>query len=70
MEINIEQLTKEAFNKLVRDAAKEIIVTKLGYGLQSEMKTAIESEAARLLREDDEIKQILKDRIKYWIKQQ
>ena len=70
MEINIEQLTKEAFNKLVRDAAKEVIVTKLGCGIQSEMKTAIESESARLLREDDEIKQLLKDRIKHWITQQ
>ncbi len=70
MEIDIEQLTKEAFNKLIRDAAKEVIATKLGCGIQSEMKMAIESEAARLLKEDDEIKKLLKDRIKHWITKQ
>ena len=70
MEINIEQLTKEAFDNIIREAAKQVIVMKIGCGVQTELKTTIEEEAARLLREDEEIKTLLKDRIKHWLKEQ
>ncbi len=70
MEINIEQLTKDAFDNIIREAAKQVIVTKIGCGIQTELKAAIEEESARLLREDDEIKTLLKDRLKHWLNEQ
>lgn len=70
MEIDIEQLTKEAFNRVIQEAAMKVIVEKLGYGIDSPVKETIVAEAERLIREDIEIKALLKERIKYWLSKQ
>ena len=67
MEIDIEQLTRKAFNSIIREAAKQVIVEKVVYGIESLLKETIVEEANRLIREDSEIKDLLKERLKYWL---
>ena len=70
MEINIEKLTEEAFDNIVKKAAMEVIQEKIGSGINSPTKEAIFAEAERLLREDTDVKKALKDRILHWIGEQ
>ncbi len=69
-QIDIEQLTKDALDNIIKEAARQVIVEKLGSGIQTPVKNVIEAEASRLLREDVEIKQLLKDRITHWLNEQ
>ena len=70
MEINIEQFVQDAFDQLIKDAAKEVIVTKLGYGVDSEVKAALRERAEELLRTDVELGELLKERLMHWISKQ
>ena len=70
MEINIEKLTEEAFDNIVKKAAMEVIQEKIGCGINSPTKEAIFAEAERLLREDTDVKKAHKDRILHWIGEQ
>jgi len=70
MEINIEQLTKDAFDKIIKDAAKQVIVHKLGCGIETEVKIVLKQRAEELLKNDPEINELLKERLKHWIEEQ
>lgn len=70
MNIDIERLTKEAFDKVIRDAAKEVIVQRLGCGIETEVKQVLRARAEELLRSDEEINLLLKERLKHWITEQ
>lgn len=70
MEIDIEQLVSEAFDKLVKDAARQVIVTKLGCGIDTESKAALRKRAEELLRTDVELGKLLKERLVHWINKQ
>jgi len=70
MEINIEQITKDAFDKIIKDAAKQVIVQQLGCGIETEVKIVLKQRAEEILRNDPEINELLKERLKHWIEEQ
>ena len=70
MEVNIERVVQEAFDEIVKKAALNIIETKLGCGIDTEVKQALRQKAMELLSNDGEIKELLKERLIHWITQQ
>jgi hypothetical protein len=70
MNIDIERLTKEAFDNIIKEAAKDVIVAQLGHGIETEVKLVLKDRAEELLRGDEEINLLLKDRLRHWITQQ
>jgi len=70
MEINIEELAKKAFDDVVKEAAKQAIADKIGSGINSPVKEAIFGKAVSLVNEDEELKSLIKTRLKHWISRQ
>ena len=70
MNVDIEKVVQEAFDEIVKKAALNIIETKLGYGIDTEVKQALRQKAMELLNSDEEIKELLKERLIHWISEQ
>ncbi len=70
MEVNIEKVVQDAFDEIVKKAAKEVIVTQLGCGIDTEVKQVLRQKAMELLNNDEEIKELLKERLIHWITKQ
>lgn len=55
---------------IVRAAAEEVITKHVGYGIDSEIKQAIRTEAARLVKEDAKVRALIKARVEHWVEAQ
>ena len=70
MNVDIEKVVQEAFDEIVKKAAMNIIETKLGWGIDTEVKQALRERAVDMLNNDEEIKSLLKERLIHWITKQ
>ena len=65
----LEIAAKQVLNEVMEKVAREMIIHQAGYGLDTEVKRAVLLEAQRILKEDNEVKTMLRDRLISWIKQ-
>lgn len=63
-------LVDRAFEEMARQAIRDVIEKNVGSGLDSEVKTAIREYAAKLVKSDPEIQQMIRERMIYWIGKQ
>lgn len=67
---NTKNLIEQVIEQVIRRAADGVITERYGSAVQSEVKDAIKQEASRLVREDAEIKEMIRNNLIHWIKQQ
>lgn len=60
-------IVDDAFREVARQAVRDAIADHVGNGIDSEVKEAIKEEAARLTREDAEVRKAIRDRMLFWI---
>ena len=60
-------LVDDAFREVARRAIREVIADEVGRGIDSEIKDAIKSLAAKMVHEDMELRSMIRDRLIYWI---
>jgi uncharacterized UPF0146 family protein len=70
MNVDIEKVVQDAFDNIVKEAAKNVIVTQLGCGIDTEVKQVLRQKAMDMLNTDEEIKKLLKERLIHWITNQ
>lgn len=66
----LETLVKSALDDVARQALRGVIQSHAGYGIDNEIKDMIKEEARRLLKEDQEIKNAVREALVYWIAKQ
>lgn len=65
-----ERLMADAFDEAIRRATREVIAEHVGSAIETDIKAAIKDEANRMLREDKELRDSIRERLIYWIAQQ
>jgi|HubBroStandDraft_4_1064222.scaffolds.fasta_scaffold00019_89 hypothetical protein len=66
----IKSLIDRAFEEIARQAVRDVIAREAGSAIDSDVKDAIKLMASNMVKEDVEIRKMIKDRIVYWIGKQ
>lgn len=64
-----KSLVDSAFEEMARQAVQGVIAENWGYGVDTEVKLAIKDVAQAMVREDQELRKMIRDRLVYWIAQ-
>jgi len=67
--MNFEETAKKIMDEYAREAIKTVIAENVGYGIDNDIKNAIKEKALTILNEDAEIKDMIREAIIYWIKE-
>lgn len=62
-------IVDSAFEEVARQAVRKVIADNVGYGLDSEVKDAIKAMAHEMVKNDPEIKELIRKRLIHWIAQ-
>lgn len=62
-----QKIADTAFQNAVESAVKEVIAKNAGYGLESTVKDLIQKEAARIIKDDPEFSEMIRESLRYWI---
>lgn len=60
-------IVDDAFEAVAREAVRKVIADHVGYGIDSEVKNAIKEMARDLVKNDEEVRTKIRDRLLYWI---
>lgn len=62
-----KSIVDSAFEEVARQAVRGVIAQEVGSAVESEAKTAILEMARDMTKNDPEIRQMIRDRLVYWI---
>lgn len=65
-----ESIVESAFAEVARQAVRGVIADEVGSGIDTEVKEAIMEMAREMVRDDPEIKKLIRERLVYWIGRQ
>ena len=67
---SIEKIAEIAVRDAISSLAEKMIKKNAGYGVDNEIKLLIKEEATLIIKNNPELKNLLKERIQYWIQAQ
>lgn len=64
-----KSIVDEAFEHVAREAVRKVIAQHVGHGIDTDVKAAIKEMANEIVRNDEEVKAKIRERLLYWIAQ-